>query len=58
MAEVTNDLIFEVLKSVQRDVTMVRSDVADLKHQMNAVRTHLTAIQQDVGNIYNRLGHL
>jgi hypothetical protein len=51
MVEITNDLIYEVLKAVQRDVTAVRSDVSDLKHQMTAVRGHLVAIQQDVGNI-------
>ena len=51
MTEVTNELIFEVLKAIQRDVSLVREDVTDLKQQMHAVRTHLTAIQQDIGNI-------
>jgi hypothetical protein len=58
MVEATNDLLYEVLKVVQRDIGFVRNDVADLKLQMHSVRGHLTAIQQDVGNIYSRLGHL
>lgn len=58
MLEVTNELIYEVLKAVQRYLTAVRGDVGDLKQQMTAVRGHLVAIQQDVGNIYDRLGHL
>ncbi len=58
MIEITNELIYEVLKTVQRDGAVVRTDVSDLKHQMTSVRGHLFAIEQDVGNIYNRLGHL
>lgn len=58
MTDVTNELMFEVLKAIQRELGLVRGDVSDLKQQMHAVRTHLTAIQQDTGNIYNRLGTL
>ena len=58
MAEITNELIYEVLKIVQRDGAAVRTDVIDLKHQMTSVRSHLLAIEQDVGNIYSRLSHL
>lgn len=56
MIELTNDLIYEVLKTVQRDTTVLRSDVADLKNQMTSVRGHLLAIEQDVSNIYMKLG--
>jgi hypothetical protein len=58
MSEASNDLIYDVLKAVQRDLSYVRTDVSDLKQQMNSVRGHLLAIQQDVGNIYIRLWHL
>jgi len=58
MSAASNDLIYDVLKAVQRDLSYVRTDVSDLKQQMNSVRGHLLAIQQDVGNIYIRLGHL
>ena len=58
MIGATNDLIYDVLKAVQRDLSFVRMDVSDLKQQMNSVRGHLLAIEQDVGNIYSLLGHL
>lgn len=54
MADVPNELMFEVLKSIHAELGFVRRDVGDLKHEMNAVRGHLSAIQQDTGNIYNR----
>lgn len=56
MANVTNDLLYEVLKAVQRDTTVLRNDVTDLKSQMTSVRGHLIAIEHDVANIYARLG--
>lgn len=56
MTEITNELIYEVLKTVQRDGAAVRNDVADLKHQMTSVRGHLIAIEQDISNIYAKLG--
>jgi hypothetical protein len=56
MAEVSNELIYEVLKPLQRDVGEVKSSIGDVKTELNALRGHLISLQQDVHNIYGILG--
>ena len=56
MAEVSNELIYEVLKTLQRDVGEVKSSVGDVKTELNALRGHMISLQQDVHNIYGILG--
>ena len=56
MAEVSNELILEVLKQVQQRLDRVDNKVDDLKSEMNAFRGHLISIQQDTQNIYAVLG--
>jgi DNA anti-recombination protein RmuC len=55
MADVTNELLYEVLKPVQRDLSEVKSSVGEIKLELNAVRGHLVSMQQDVHNIYGVL---
>ncbi|MCG6204605.1 DUF1664 domain-containing protein [Rhodopseudomonas sp. HC1] len=56
MAEVSNELIFEVLKQVQHRLDKVDHKVDELKSEMNAVRGYLISMQQDVQNVYAILG--
>jgi hypothetical protein len=56
MAEVSNELIYEVLKTLQRDVGEVKSGIGDVKTELNALRGHMISLQQDVHNIYGILG--
>jgi len=56
MAEVSADLVYEVLKAVQNDISQIKGEVRDVKLELNAVRGHLISIQQDVHNIYSVLG--
>jgi hypothetical protein len=55
MAEVTNELMYEVLKQIQSDVAGLKDGQRELTSAMNAVRTYLVALQQDVSNIYTIL---
>ncbi len=55
MADVTNELLYEVLKTIQRDLSDTRHAVAEVKTELNAVRGHLIAMQQDIHNIYATL---
>jgi hypothetical protein len=50
MAEVTNELIYEVLKQLQSDMAGVK----EAWHETTAAlkRTHLVALHQDIQNIY------
>lgn len=56
MAEVSNELIFEVLKQVHHRLEKVDHKVDDLKFEMNAMRGYLISMQQDVQNVYGILG--
>jgi hypothetical protein len=55
MAEISNELIHEVLKTLQRDVGEVKSSIGDVKTELNALRGHMISLQQDVHNIYGIL---
>ena len=56
MAEVTNDLIYEVLKSMQHDLGSVKAEIRDVKGELQAIRTHMTGLGQDISNIYQIIG--
>jgi hypothetical protein len=56
MVEITNELIYEVLRTLQRDVGEVKSSIGDVKTELNALRGHMISLQQDVHNIYGVLG--
>ena len=56
MAEVTNDLIYEVLKAVQQDVGGVKAEMREVKGELQAIRTHMTGLSQDIANIYRTIG--
>lgn len=55
MAEVTNDLIYEVLKQIQGRLAGVDHKVDELKAEMQAFRGHMVALQQDIHNVYTTL---
>jgi hypothetical protein len=52
MADVTNDLIYEVLKSMQTRLDRIDGNVADVKGELQAMRSHLNGLNQDVANLY------
>jgi len=56
MAEVTNELICEILKQLQQDNAGLKDGQREIKESLVAIRTHLVALQQDVSNIYTVLG--
>jgi hypothetical protein len=52
MATVTNELIYDVLKDVQRRLSNVEEGQRDLREQMIAFRTTMIAMQSDLHNLY------
>ncbi len=56
MADVTNDLIYSVLQKLQEDVAAIRHENREIKGELAAIRTHLFAVHQDIGNLYSILG--
>ena len=55
MAEVSSELIFEVLKQVRDRQAATDSKIDELKAEMQAFRGHLIAMQQDIHNVYTTL---
>jgi len=56
MAEVSNELIFEVLKQVQQRLDRVDHKIDEVKTELNALRGHQISMQQDLQNVYGILG--
>ena len=52
MAEVTNELIYEVLKAMQPRLSNIEGSVIEVKTELQAVRGHMLAIQTDIANLY------
>jgi hypothetical protein len=55
MAEVTNELIYEVLKKIQDRLGGLEHGVHEVRSEIVALRGHMIAVQQDVANIYGRV---
>ena len=58
MADVTNELIFEVLKNLQQRTANVETVGREHSQAMNAMRGHLMSIQTDTNNIYGILSRI
>ena len=56
MTEVTNELMYELLKRVHHEQSELRMDVSEIKTELNVIRGHMIGIQTDIHNIYGILG--
>ncbi len=56
MTEVTNELMYEVLKQIQDRLGAIERRLDEVKSEIQAVRIHSLAMQQDIQNIYAILG--
>lgn len=56
MAEVTNELIYEILKGIQFRLDKIEAGIDELRQGHNAMRGHMISIQTDISNIYGILG--
>jgi hypothetical protein len=55
MVEVTNELMYEVLKQLQPDTTALKEGQRETNAALNAIRIHMVGLQQDIQNIYATL---
>lgn len=56
MAEITNELVYELLKRMQTDIHGLTDSQREIKAEINAMRGTLVSVQQDIHNIYGILG--
>ena len=52
MVNVTNDLLYEVLKAMQLRLDRLDDSMGEVKGELQAVRGHLAAVAQDISTIY------
>jgi len=58
MAEVTNELMYELLKRMPERLERIDDSTRVLSNEMQAMCTHFSGFQRDVSNIYDKLvGH-
>jgi len=58
MTEVTNELIYEVLKSVQAQVALLRDDMDNVKARLTSIDTRLGLVHTDMAHQSERLDRL
>ena len=65
MANVTNELMFEVIKQIQADVAGFREWKSEVRSEFQAVREHFIGVRSEMSaqstelaNVYIRLGEL
>lgn len=55
MADVTSELMFELLKRIHADVADIKLGQRELRAEMNAIRGALVSVHQDIHNIHTTL---
>ena len=55
MADVTPDLMFEVLKAVQVRLAQVDGKIDELKQEMQASRTSQNGIRQEITSVFQEI---
>ena len=56
MVEVTNELMYEILKQLPSEMAGVKEALRENTAALTALRTHMIAQSQDIHNIYAILG--
>jgi hypothetical protein len=56
LVEVTNELIYEVLKKIQDQAVRTQEDVRGIREELVAMRGHMVAMQKDIHNL-DDMGH-
>ena len=52
MADITNELIYEILNEIHKPLTSLERGQDEIRNELQALRNHSLAIQQDIENIY------
>jgi hypothetical protein len=53
MTEQNQDLLFEILRKIQTDVSGLKQGLLELRAEMGAMRGTMISMQQDIHNIYS-----
>ena len=52
MAEIGGDLIYEILKKIKADISVLKGGQRGIREEIVSVRVHAMGMQNDINNIY------
>ncbi len=55
MTEITNDLIYEVLKNFQESMGLMRGDVDNIKTRLTSIDTKIGLVHTDMAHLSDRM---
>jgi septal ring factor EnvC (AmiA/AmiB activator) len=55
MAEISADLVYEVLKSVQHGISQIKGEMGEIKHRMAASQISQNAVRQEIVGVHTEL---
>ncbi|PZU85639.1 MAG: hypothetical protein DI528_11690 [Shinella sp.] len=55
MAEITQELMYELMKRMHSDISSLKEGQNEIKAELNAVRGTMISMHQDIHNIYGVL---
>jgi hypothetical protein len=58
MTQITNELIYEVLKSIQAQVAIVREDITSIKARLTSLDSHFGLVHTDMALVSERMDRL
>ncbi|MFC5755225.1 MULTISPECIES: hypothetical protein [unclassified Rhizobium] len=58
MAEVNQELLFEILRRIQTDVSSVKEGQRDMRQEMVSFRNHMHVMQGDINNLRGTIGQI
>jgi hypothetical protein len=53
MADVTNELMYELLKKIHQRMDRLENGLGEIKHEIVAIRLQAMSTQTDINNIYS-----
>jgi len=56
MAEVTNELMYELLKTIHQRMDRLENGLGEVKQELVSIRPSMMGMQTDIHNIYGILG--
>lgn len=58
MADITNELMYELLKRIQGDISGLKEGQRDLRQEMSSLRGQFHLLQGDFNNLRSTVGHM
>ncbi len=52
MTELNQELMFEILRKIQSDISSLKDGQRDVRHDINSLRNHMHIMQGDINNLH------